>query len=188
MSNINIQKSKDAVLQAYNNGNPLAKTIVEAWTNGTIPFIDITIDIPREIIDTSIQNNSRKCIVEEGVRKQVPGAWGLDVTRESVRFSVGEWRYRYDLPTNALQSLVAFDENRMEDVKPFSFRLSSKKAMLPWKIEERGPNKNPRSPNKPKAEGENTDKKDKKTTRRYRPQTGDRLLESEIKTYNQDAA
>jgi len=93
----------------------------------TTPYIPrsrrVDVEVTGDIIALSTQADSSHCMIADAVRKAVPGATGVSVDLQTIRFSdpVKRMRYVYLTPRIAQVALVDFDNG--EEPQPFRFRL-----------------------------------------------------------------
>ena len=85
------------------------------------------IDCTKEIIDQAEPRESRWCIVAIAVRLQIPGAYSVHVTAETINYNIGEVRYVHPLPARIAVILSRFDHTEKRP-RPFSFRLDNRLA------------------------------------------------------------
>lgn len=81
------------------------------------------IKVTADIIEKSKRANSAHCMIAEAVRTCVPGAKGITVDLQAVRFSDPEtgWRYSAFTPRHAQKAIIDFDQGITP--QPFEFRF-----------------------------------------------------------------
>jgi hypothetical protein len=82
-----------------------------------IPLVEIT----EEIIEKSTRRDSSHCMISDGIAAAVPAAKFIHVDIQTIRFSLGEFRYTYLTPRKGQVELIRFDQG--EKIEPFSFQL-----------------------------------------------------------------
>lgn len=84
---------------------------------------NIKITVPKEIIDGSIKQDSRLCMIANSIQGRLPWARHISVDVQSIRFNhpKSRKRYIYLTPPQAQKALVLFDQG--VKVKPFEFHL-----------------------------------------------------------------
>lgn len=90
---------------------------------------NFTVSITDDILKRSKPGTSKECMVAMAVREQIPGAWSVNVSSDSIRFNLGGERddegTRYSFPTPALAAMCIqkFDDGKK--VRPFRLRLQA---------------------------------------------------------------
>ena len=82
-----------------------------------IPLVDVT----QEIIAKSVLRDSSHCMISDAVRAAVPDAKFIHVDIQTVRFTLGEFRFSYLTPRKGQVELIRFDQG--EEILPFTFQL-----------------------------------------------------------------
>jgi hypothetical protein len=84
-----------------------------------------TLEITDEILQRACRRDSKKCMIVEAIRKQIPNAANISVDLQSIRWSDRKagLRYTYMTPPQAQDALLRFDNGA--EVKPFSFKTRS---------------------------------------------------------------
>lgn len=91
-----------------------AKTNVSNWK----PWFNVT----DNILSVSKPGNSSHCFIAKTA--QTLGAHHIHVsTDRGIRFSLGEYRFRYDIPPSLAVRIEAFDQKAK--IKPFKIRLGA---------------------------------------------------------------
>lgn len=95
------------------------------------------INVTRDDIIRGVCKNSRKCMIARAIRREVPGARGVDIypslpENGEAFFHIGGTTFSGGLPKKASANAIKFDQipkgtrraKRAKIVKPFSFILS----------------------------------------------------------------
>ena len=84
---------------------------------------NIKISVPQDVIDNSLREDSRLCMIANSIQGRLPWARHISVDVQSIRFNDRKTRKRYIYltPPEAQKALVLFDQGIK--VKPFSFHL-----------------------------------------------------------------
>lgn len=85
----------------------------------------IQINVTQDSIDRAVARDSHRCMIADAIQKQVPGAKYIIVDLQSIRFSNTDKseRYIYFTPLQAQRALIAFDQGKKDELKPFKFTL-----------------------------------------------------------------
>jgi hypothetical protein len=86
-----------------------------------MPSENISIKVTQADIDKAITKISSRCVVATAIARDVPGATGVQVDVQSVRFTKGGVRHTYFTPPAVAGYVVAFDAG--DDIHPFRFTL-----------------------------------------------------------------
>jgi len=117
------------------------------------PAHNIKITVPAEVIENSVREDSRLCMIANSIQGRLPWATHISVDVQSIRFNhrAERKRYVYLTPPEAQKALVLFDQG--VKVRPFSFHLRAadlrvhamrakfKKATKPSRAYARNPTK-----------------------------------------------
>lgn len=82
--------------------------------------VEVTDRIIRSAYDG--RSNAYKCMVSRGVAATIPNATHIESDIQTVRFSMGKWRYVFLTPRKIQDYFVNFDAG--DEIKPFDFRLA----------------------------------------------------------------
>jgi hypothetical protein len=83
------------------------------------------IQVTEDDIQWAQRNNSSKCVVAKAIARTLPECSYIGVDIQTVRFSLGLWRYEYLTPPSIQDYIVSFDAGDV--IKPFKFRLQRPK-------------------------------------------------------------
>lgn len=86
------------------------------------------IKVPQSVIDKASKQNSKRCMVAQSVRQEIPGARSVDVTSSRVKFTLGKTRFVYDMPGKAAKAVELYDDAGPWAVEPFSFTLDERQC------------------------------------------------------------
>lgn len=67
------------------------------------------------------RSNAYKCMVARGVAAAIPNATHIECDIQTIRFSIGKWRYVFLTPRKIQEYFVKFDAG--DEIEPFDFRL-----------------------------------------------------------------
>lgn len=82
-----------------------------------IPLVNVT----QEIIAKSVRRDSSHCMISDAVAAAVPDARFIHVDIQTIRFTLGEFRFSYLTPRKGQLELIKFDQG--EPIEPFAFQL-----------------------------------------------------------------
>jgi hypothetical protein len=83
----------------------------------------VDVEVTDDVIDLSTQADSSHCMIADAVRKAVPGATGISVDLQTIRFSDPKKRMRYVYLTPRIAQLALVDFDAGKKPEPFRFRL-----------------------------------------------------------------
>lgn len=90
---------------------------------------NLTITVSQDIIDAAKRGHSRKCMVAEAIREQVPGCSGIDVSADSIHFNLPDKKsgqtikHVYPTPGATSKNIQEFDTKGGDGIKPFKIKL-----------------------------------------------------------------
>ncbi|MBO0736559.1 MAG: hypothetical protein J2P48_08325 [Alphaproteobacteria bacterium] len=84
----------------------------------------ITVNVTKEIFEASKQADSSHCMIASALKAAFPGAKGVSVDLQTIRFSDPDKRLRYIYLTPRLAQIGIIDFDQGHEVEPFSFRLA----------------------------------------------------------------
>ncbi len=82
-----------------------------------VPLVEVT----QEIIATSVRKDSSHCMISDAIAAAVPDAKFISVDIQTIRYTLGEFRYTYLTPRRGQVALIRFDQG--EEIEPFTFQL-----------------------------------------------------------------
>ncbi len=87
----------------------------------------IVVNVTQENISGAVVRDSHRCMIADAIQKQIKGAKYIMVDLQSIRFSNTDKseRYVYFTPLAAQRALIAFDQGKRDELKPFKFTLHS---------------------------------------------------------------
>ena len=90
----------------------------------------LTIEVPQDIIDTSVERDSSHCMIADAIQRQIPQARYISVDLATIRFTdlQAGVRYVYLTPRPAQAALLDFDQG--EKPAPFSLHLEGAHVLV----------------------------------------------------------
>src|SRR6267154_4598986 len=83
----------------------------------------VDVEVSEDVIKLSTQADSSHCMIADAVRKAVPGATGISVDLQTIRFSDPKKRMRYVYLTPRIAQVALVDFDAGQKPEPFTFRL-----------------------------------------------------------------
>jgi hypothetical protein len=96
------------------------------------------IEVSKEIIEFSKKTHRSQCMVAQAIRRDLPGAWSVKVTSDTIKFNIGGegeskeqgFRYCYDTPGRVGLAIAKFDSEGPGSIEPFSFKLDARQGLV----------------------------------------------------------